>query len=55
MASLHTLPLKILHRILNHLDDFDLCFTIPHICTSITKSLSKYRRYNVSQENCNIH
>lgn len=48
MTFLHTLPTKILYRILNNLNDFDLCVTMPNICTSLNKDLSRYYRYKVS-------
>lgn len=44
---LHTLPIAVIHRILNHLDDFNILFAMRNICTDINKILDGYPRYKV--------
>lgn len=45
--SLHTLPVQLVHRIFNYLDDLDLFFTVRNVCTHLDTILDSYRRYKV--------
>ena len=45
--SLHTLPLELVHRILNYLDNFNIFCTMRNVCARINTIVDSYRRYQV--------
>lgn len=45
--SLHTLPVQLVHRIFNNLDDFDILFAVRNVCTRLDTVVDNYRRYRV--------
>lgn len=48
--SLHTLPVEVLYRIMNHLDDFNILCTMRNVCTRINTIMDNYRRYKVNYQ-----
>lgn len=45
--SLITLPIEVVYRILDQLDDFDLICTIPNVCQRLSVIIATYLRYQV--------
>ncbi len=45
--SLLTVPIELLYRIFNYLDDFHIFCTMRNICTHMNTIIDDYRRYKV--------
>ena len=52
--SLHTLPLPLLHRIVQHLDDFTLFCTVPNICQNLNTIVENSDRYKVERRSLHV-
>ena len=48
--SLQTLSTSLIHRILQHLDDFTLFCTVPNICTNFREIVENNDRYKVEHQ-----
>lgn len=46
--SLHTLPIEIVYRIYDYLDEKNLLLTISNICQRLNAILNAYRRFQVN-------
>ena len=47
MASLQALPIEIIYRILDHLDELTILFSVRDICTRLNSIIDTYERYKV--------
>lgn len=47
-ASLQTLPVELVYRILDELDDSTLLRSCYHVCTKLNNIIDTYRRYQVN-------
>jgi hypothetical protein len=48
IPSLHTLPIDIVYRILNNLDDLTIFCSMRNVCTRINAIMDIYHRYQVN-------
>lgn len=48
MVSLHTLPIELVYRVLDNLDDFSLLCSLRNVCTRINAIVDSYSRYQVN-------
>jgi len=49
-TSLHTLPVDIVYRILDHLDDTSLFISVSNICQRLNAIQNSYHRFQVSAQ-----
>ena len=47
--SLHTLPVDLVYRILDHLDQWNILYSMRNVCTRINAITDTYRPYKVIQ------
>jgi len=50
-TSLHTLPVDIVYRILDHLSDKSLFISVTNICQRLNAIQNSYQRFQVSAQN----
>jgi hypothetical protein len=48
ILSLHTLPVELAYRILDHLDDFIILCSMRNVCKRINTIVDSYHRYQVN-------
>lgn len=48
VPTLLTVPIEIVYRILDHLDDYALFCCAQNVCTHLNDIINTYNRYNVS-------
>ena len=48
IPSLHTLPVELVYRILDHLNDFSMLCSVRNVCTRINTIVDSYYRYQVN-------
>jgi hypothetical protein len=47
ILSLHTLPVELVYRILDHLDEFTFLCSMRNVCMRINAIVDNYHRYQV--------
>jgi hypothetical protein len=47
ILSLHTLPVEVVYRILDHLNKFNILWSMRNVCTRINTIVDTYQRYQV--------
>lgn len=47
--SLHTLPVDVVYRVLDHLTDIELFLSIANVCQRLNNILHSYYRYQVDK------
>ena len=48
--SLHTMPIDLVYRILDHLDVSNIALSCRNVCSRLDAITSSYRRYKVSDD-----
>jgi hypothetical protein len=48
IPSLLTLPVELVYRILDNLNEFTILYSMRHVCTRMNKILDSYYRYQVN-------
>lgn len=46
--ALHTLPVELVYRILDHIDEMTILLSCRHICTRLNTIIDTYHRYQVT-------
>ena len=52
IPTLHTLPPELACRILDHLSDWNILFSMQNVCKRINTILNSYSRYKVNYVMC---